>query len=1041
MSKKHRIRSFSIHRLFVLALFIMSGIQLTFSQQLTIMGTVVDKKDDPIIGANIKIKGATKGTISDFNGKFSLIGSKNSELIITYIGMISQTIKVTDTKPLMIIMDANEQGLDEIVVVGYGQSTKRDITGSLSKVNIDDIRKSNVASVTDALGGRIAGVSVNSPDGQPGATANIVIRGSNSLTGDNSPLYVIDGFPLENAKLNSTPPEDIESIEILKDASATAIYGARGANGVIIITTKKGKIGKPVITYDGSYGLQQVTKKMNLMTPYDYVKMYSEIQPLAASTEYFGNGLTLYSYKDMKGTDFQSAIFRVSPMQSHNLAIRGGTDDTKYSATLNYLDQQGVIINGGFNRLQGKVALEQKLSKVLTTRINVGYVETNSYGIIPSQGGYTYSTYVMSDIWGYRPIGNNGTDMSNANVDPNDLPTDLRFNPLININNVINERKNDNLNANGSIEYRFNNYLKLEVSGGINNEVSKKSEFYNSNTKNGNPRNFNGVNGQIIYLENKTWLNENILSYRRRFKSSHNLGIMCGITAQGSTASSYGAKAVNCPYETLGLSGLDYGTPSIITSTSSEWKLLSYLGRVNYDYKSKYLLTASFRADGSSKFAKDNKWSYFPSGSFAWRMSEERFIKDNLNFVSDLKLRTSYGITGNNRVPDFASKAQMNGEYYYNGTSYNAIVPTTLANTLLRWESTTQTNIGVDLGMFAQRVTLTVDAYRKVTNDLLFNSQMPGSSGFTYSIKNIGSVQNQGLEFTLNTINIKTQDFQWNSNFNISFNQNKVLKLADGQNSYTSYPGGYFSPTLYAAIVGQPMAQIVGYVWDKVYQYSDFDVTPAGTYVLKNDVTCNSPSRSNVVQPGYIKFRDLNGDGIINTNDLAVIGNPFPKHIGGFTNSFNYKGLELSVFFQWSYGNDIYNANRDVFESGRLGYQTMNHFASFNDRWSPDNQTGVFPIARGDLDANYASTRCVEDGSYLRLKTVSLGYTFGNKLVKKLGFEKLRVYTSAQNLYTWTKYTGYDPEVSANGSSLMPGFDFSTYPRAATVSFGVNAAF
>ncbi len=1042
MNKKHKIKSFSIHRLLVLALFIMGGIQVTFSQQLTIVGTVVDKKEEPIIGANILIKGTSKGTISDINGKFSLTASKSSELIISYIGMVSQTVKVMDTKPLIVVMDAIEQGLDEVVVIGYGQSTKRDITGSMAKANIDDIRKANVASVTDALGGRIAGVSVNSPDGQPGATANIVIRGSNSLTGDNSPLYVIDGFPLENAQLNSTPPEDIESMEVLKDASATAIYGARGANGVIIITTKKGKIGKPVITYDGSYGLQQVTKTMDLMTPYDYVKMYSEIQPAIAATQYFSNGLTLDSYKDIKGVDFQSAVFHVAPMQSHNFAMRGGTDATKYSATLNYLDQQGVIINGGFNRLQGKFVLEQKINKSLTANLNVGYAETNTYGATPSQYGFKADTYVMTDVWGYRPVGNNGTDISDTNVDPNDLPTDLRFNPLVHINNVLSERKRANMNANGYLEYRFHNYLKLKVSGGINQSSDKNSEFNNSNTKGGNPRNIDGVNGQIIYFENNTWLNENILTYDKKFRTSHKLNIMGGITAQGSTATSYGARAVNCPYESLGLSGLDYGTPMKIISTSSEWTLLSFLGRVNYDYKSKYLLTASFRADGSSKFAKENKWSYFPSGSFAWRMSEERFIKDNLFFVSDIKLRTSYGFTGNNRVSDFASKAQMGGEFYYNGTNYNAIVPITLANTLLRWESTVQTNIGFDLGLFAQRVTLTADAYRKVTNDLLLDSQMPGSSGFSKAIKNIGTIQNQGLELSLNTINIKTKDFQWNTNFNITFNENKVLGLAEGQNSYSSYPGGTtFSPTLYAAIVGQPMAQMIGYVWDKVYQYSDFDVTPSGTYVLKNDVTCNSPSRSNIVQPGHIKFKDLNGDGIINTSDLAVIGNPFPKHIGGFNNSFSYKGIELGVFFQWSYGNDIYNGNRDVFESGRLLNQTKNHFASFNDRWSPDNQTGVFPIAKGDRDENYASTRCVEDGSYLRLKTVSLGYNFETKFIKKLGFERLKIYTSAQNLYTWTKYTGYDPEVSTGGTSLTPGFDYSTYPRAATVSVGLNATF
>jgi TonB-linked SusC/RagA family outer membrane protein len=1039
--EKHNFKKMIINRFMVLFIIGLSCIQSTYAQQIISKGTVVDKSGEPIIGASIKEQGTSKGTITDSNGKFSLAVSKNNQLVIGYVGMNQKIVKVTNMEPLYIQLDASEQSLEEIVVIGYGQSTKRDLTGSMSKVDLNTITKTPMPSITDALGGRIAGVSVTSPDGQPGATANIVIRGSNSLTGDNSPLYVIDGFPLENAQLNSTPPEDIESMEILKDASATAIYGARGANGVIIITTKKGKVGKPVISYDASYGLQQVTKHIDVMTPYQYVKMFNEIQPALATTRYFINGMTLDSYKDIAGFDFQSAIFHTTPMQSHNLAMRGGTEKTKYSASLNYLDQQGVIIKGGFNRIQGKFTLDQEVSKAVKVGINVGYSQTNSYGVTPSQTDWNVSTYVMTDIWGYRPVGNGGTTLNDINVDPMDASTDLRFNPLMNINNAINTKANGNLNANGYMEVNFNPFLKLRVSGGINQLLIKTSEFYSSNTKKGNYRTIDGVNGQIIYNENNTWLNENILTFARTFKSMHKVNIMGGITAQGATTSGFGSRAVNCPYESLGLSGLDFGTPQSITSNSSQWTLLSSLGRVNYDYKSKYLITASFRADGSSKFSTLNKWSYFPSGSLAWRMSEEKFIKNNFSFVSDLKLRTSYGVTGNNRVGDFASMAQMSGTFYYNGTDYYAIVPTALANTTLRWETTAQTNVGLDVGLFGQRVTLTVDAYRKETSNLLLNSQLPPSTGWKTATKNIGTIQNQGLEFTLNTINVKTKDFQWNTNFNISFNQNKVLSLADGQNSYSSSPGSAFASNMYAAIVGQPMAQMVGYVWDKVYQYSDFDVTPAGTYVLKNNVTCNSPSRTNLVQPGYIKFRDLNGDGIINSSDLTVIGNPYPKHTGGFSNNFNYRGFELNIFFQWSYGNDIYNGNRDVFESGRLVYQSTNHFASFDNRWSPDNQTGIYPIARGDYDGTYTSTRCVEDGSYLRLKTVSLGYNFDQKLLKKLGLTRLRLFIAANNLVTWTKYTGYDPEVSAVSNSLTPGFDFSAYPRATTGSVGVNVSF
>jgi TonB-linked SusC/RagA family outer membrane protein len=1040
----------SLELKFVLLVFLFTAVsaQSIFAQQrFNLVGTVVDKAGESIIGANIKLKEEQKGTITDLNGKFSLQVFKNAQIVVSYIGMEPQTLKVVDNKPLYVVLEASAQSLDEVVVIGYGQSTKRDLTGSMSKVNIDDITKAPVPSVTDALGGRIAGVSVTSPDGQPGAVANIVIRGSNSLTGDNSPLYVIDGFPLENAQLNATPPEDIESIEILKDASATAIYGARGSNGVIIITTKKGKVGKPTVSYDGSFGMQKVTKLVDVMSPYEFVRMYNEVEPTLAQSRYFINGLTLDSYKDIAGTNYQNEIFREAPMHSHNLAVRGGTEATKYSVSLNYMDQKGVMVNGGFKRMQGKFVLDQEITKKIKAGINVGYVQSDTYGSTPSEFGFKAETYIMTDVWGYRPVGTGGEDISEGATDPEDLPTDLRFNPVLNIKNIYNDKLNNNLSANAYIDINFNKYLKLRSTLGTNISVYKNSEFYNSNTKRGNPRlsNPEGVNGQVVYNENNTWLNENIMTYNRKLNKNHKIIVMGGFTAQGANSSSYGSRAINLPYESLGLSGMDHGKPQLITAKTSEWTLASFLGRVNYDYKSRFLLTASMRADGSSKFPTENKWSYFPSGSVAWRIGEENFVKNHLKSISDLKLRLSSGATGNNRVGDFAAFEQMTGTYYYNGNTYDAIVPTSLANKYLKWESTRQDNIGLDLGLFAQRLTVTVDLYNKVTNNLLLNSQIAPSTGYRFAMKNIGKVANRGVELTINSVNIKTKNFQWTTNFNISFNKNIVLELSEGQHSYSSSPNGTsgtsFSPNMYIAIVGQPMAQMLGYVWDGVYQYSDFDKTPSGTYVLRNDVTCNSPSRTNVVQPGYVKFRDLNGDKIINTSDLTTIGNPFPIHIGGFNNTITYKGFELSAFLQWSYGNDIYNGNRDIFESGRLTYKNMNHFATFANRWSPDNQTGVFPVARGDYEGNYASTRSVEDGSFLRLKMASMGYYFDKKIVKSIGLSKLKLYVSGTNLFTLTNYDGYDPEVSAIKNALIPGFDYSTYPRARTFTVGINAEF
>ena len=1056
MKKTHKMKRTQIPRFFVVLLILFSSVQYTFSQQSTVVGTVVDKMNEPIIGASIKLKGTPKGTITDLNGKFSIAAPKNSTIEISYLGMISQTVK-NDGKPLIITLEASDQSLDDVIVVGYGQSTKRDVTGSLSKVNMSDVLKAPVPSITDALGGRIAGVSVTTGDGQPGVGANIVIRGNNSLTGSNSPLYVIDGFPLESANLNSTPPEDIESMEILKDASATAIYGARGANGVILITTKKGKVGKPVISYDGSYGFQHVPNRMQLMGPYDYVKMANDFNPANTAKYYFtfdnslGRNKTLDDYIATPGLDYQDAMFQVAPMQSHNIALRGGTENTKYSVSLNTMDQQGVIVYGGYNRIQGKVVLDQKINKTFSTGINVGYSQIKTYGVVPSQTQSLTNTAIMVDVWGARPLNTSGTleDLLNSDFDPNSAPIDriYNINPVINAKNAINDRLNKTLNANGYLEVNFTPQLKLRISGGINQSENKNSDFYNSHTKQGSPYSTYGVNGQIAYNQSDTWLNENILTYNVKLKNGHKLNAIGGFTMQGANSAAFSAQAKQAPYENLGLSGLDLATPIAIGSSSSAWTMASYLGRINYDYKSKYLLTASFRADGSSKFAPENKWSYFPSGSLAWRASEEDFIKKGIPSISDLKLRASWGVTGNNRVGDFAAMASMNGTYYYNGVDYSAIVPTSLANTTLRWENTAQTNLGIDFGLFEQRIVLTVDAYRKTTYDLLLNSKIPGSTGYTQATKNIGSVQNQGLEFTINTINIKSKDFQWSTNFNISFNQNKVLDLAEGQNSLltpaVNNSNSAFYATNYAAIIGQPMAQMLGYVYDGLYQYSDFNVSPSGAYILKNDVPCNTATRANLVQPGHIKFKDLNGDGIITSSDRTVIGNPNPIHTGGISNTFTYKGIDLNVFFQWSYGNDIYNGNRYMFESSKSAYQGYNKFATYVNRWSPDNLNATIPVALGEADAlgNYASTRTVEDGSYLKLKTVSLGYTFPSKLMNKIGMSKLRVYAAAQNLITWTRYSGFDPEVSVLSTALTPGFDFSTYPRATTVSFGINAAF
>lgn len=1019
------------------------------NQKQRISGIVTDTNGEPLIGVNISIIGKSGGTISDIDGKYSIDVPNGAKLKFTYIGCKDYIVTVGKKSVINVELQEDSESLDEVVVIGYGQATKRDLTGSMAKMDMKEITKAPVASLGDALAGRVAGVVISTSDGQPGSESNIVIRGNSSLTGDNSPLYVIDGFPMESGGLSSLSPSEIESIEILKDASAAAIYGSRGANGVVLVTTKKGKEGRPVVSYEGSYGFQNVSKRMDLMNPYDYVAMCYEFEPEITAERYFQDGRTLETFKGLNGVDFQDAVFRTAVIQNHNLALRGGNSTTKYNVSLNRMDQEGVIINGGFSRTQGRVVLDQQISKVFKFGINTSYSETKQYGVVPSETGYSAGTYVMYDVWGYRPINYDGTvsGLFEEERNPYDDETSLQFNPLQHIENAINDRRDRRLIANAYLEVNLMKNLKMRFSGGITQNTTKKTTFNNSKTKYGNSYRTEKVNGSVINQESDSWLSENTITYDKKWKSGHKLNAVAGFTAQGYTSSSDGARAIQLPYENLGVSGLDLGTPYQITATSGEWKLASFLGRINYNYKYRYLLTVSMRADGSSKFAKGNRWGYFPSGSVAWRISEEKFMKRGaLSKVSDAKLRLSIGATGNNRVGDFASLAQMNGTYYFNGTDYSAITPTQIANKDLRWEKTVQTNIGFDFGMFDQRLSLTLDLYRKNTSDLLLNSKLPGSTGYTQAMKNIGKVRNEGLEITLNTVNVQNDAFQWSTNFNISFNRNEVLDLAENQYALTSVVGfdqNYKTVPAYIAIKGQPMAQMIGYVWDGLYQEEDFIKTPTGQYLLRPDVPCNTSSKANEVQPGHIKFKDLNNDGIINSSDMTIIGNPNPKHTGGFSNTFNYKGFDLNVFFQWSYGNDIYNANRLVFESSRINYKNLNRFASFADRWSPENTDATIPIIRGEAEAlgAYYASNIVEDGSFLRLKTVSLGYTFPKEWTRKIYMSNLRFHVSAQNLITWTAYSGFDPEVSTQKSALTPGFDFSTYPRAKTIVFGLNATF
>jgi len=1022
--------------------------------QIKISGTVTDESGEYLIGVQVKVKEGSKGTITDIDGKYTITASDISTenvLSFSYMGMQPYETTIGGRSIINVVLKEENIDLDEVVVIGYGSMKKSDLTGAVGSVRMKEMEKAPVLTFDQALAGRIAGVQVSSNDGQPGTGMDIVIRGGNSLTSSNAPLYVIDGFPMEDDMNADINPNDIESISILKDASATAIYGARAANGVVVVETKKGQKGKPVISFNASLGFQDILKKMDLMSPYEFVRYQLEIDQQDATQRYLTDGKTLDSYKNVRGYDWQDKVFRTAPVQTYNVSVRGGKDDSRYSVSGTYSDQKGIIINSGFKRYQGNIYYEQNLSKNVKMGVNVILAQNKNYGQQPSNpaAGGLASSYTLYSVWGYRPItGGEGYDLENEFIDPDiDGSSDYRVNPVLNLKNELRETTTDNTKADAFLNYQITKDLRLKVTAGLNKRKERADAFYNSYTTRGTPQipsnSARLTNGSVTYRESTVWTNENTLTYTRKINKIHSLTALAGASFQGAKNSRYGLSGVMLPNESLGLSGLDEGIPGPVIAYNSDNKLASFFGRFNYNYKSKYLFTGTFRADGSSKFSKGNRWGYFPSAALAWRINEEGFMK-NLDFLSNAKLRASYGLTGNNRVSDFAYMASLTlpvgADYSFNnGTPSPGVVPTEMGNDNLKWETTKQVDIGLDLGFLDNRIELIVDIYRKTTSDLLLYANMAYSSGFSNVYNNIGEIRNQGLELTLNTTNVRTKDFTWESSFNISFNKNKILKLdSDNMLSNITWETSYDKTPLYIAKKGNPAAKFYGYVFDGIYQIADFDVVN-DKYVLKADIPTNGNVRENI-QPGDIKFKNIAGDPlVVNADDRTEIGDPNPIHTGGFNNTFRYKGFTLDVFFQWSYGNDIYNANRLIFEGNSLSRLGLNQYDTYINRWTPENPSNKYFRTGGQAPKGSYSSREIEDGSYLRLKTLSLSYDLPAKWVKAVKFKGIRVNASVQNLITWTDYSGMDPEVSIRNTILTPGFDYSAYPRARTIMFGINA--
>ncbi len=1052
------------------------GTSQVFAQLIKVTGVVSDNRES-MVGVTVKVKGTAIAVTTDVNGKYAISApSEQSVLVYSFIGYTPKEVTVGSQRVINVTLQATQSQLSEVVVIGYGTVKKPDATGSVAVVRMNELNKAPVTSIDQALAGRIAGVSVVSPDGQPGAAPDIIVRGTGSISNSSAPLYVVDGFPQEGNPFSFLNAQDVESITVLKDASSTAIYGARGSNGVVVITTKRGAEGTPKINYNAFYGVQSIAKEMQLMSPYDFVRLQLDITPSNASALYLGNGRTLDYYKTAPYIDWQDKVFQVAPFMNHSISISGRAGKTNYYISGSYVDQKGLMVASGFNRYQGRISLDQEVIKNLKVGVTANYGYTKSYGNIPntqSQGiSGTPSTQnnpqfnLMFGIWGFRPV--NGGDLSVLENTLYDAEGSTgasgvldRMNPYILAINTLNNTINTNLNTNTYVELTFLKKIVFRSTAGINITTNYNEFFNNSQTRAGSPLtsqgNQNGLSGGISNSYNPSFLNENTLSYNTSIGKNHHINALVGFTDQFTSSRSNSLNAIKVPNEALGVSGIDEGVLNNISVGTSTNTQVAFLGRINYDYKSKYLLTASMRADGSSKFYTGNKWGYFPTAALAWKISEEPFMK-NISVLNSTKFRVSYGLTGNNRVSDFpyASPIAVSGansassRYSFGNTIVSGAVPTAIFNPDLKWETGAQFDAGFETGILKDRFNVEIDYYKRRTSNLLLLASLPNSIGYSSEITNVGDIQNEGLELTLSSNNIRTKNFSWTSNFNISFNRNKVLALSQGAitrldlSASQTFGADYSNQPSYIAKVGQPVALIYGYVSDGLYRLADFDKIVNGTsvtYRLKPGIPYYGGNPA-TVQPGDLKMKDLNGDGVTNDQDYATIGNPLPIHFGGFTNNFTYKNFDLNVFMQWSYGNQVLNGNKALFDGGTTGdtrNMNQNFFAEYADYWTPANDGAQYqrPLANA-ANVRTISSRLVEDGSFLRLKTVQIGYNFPKSVLSKISISNLRVFASGQNLYTWTHYSGPDPEVSTKNSPTTPGFDYSPYPRARVFVFGAN---
>lgn len=989
--------------------------------QITVTGVVKDANGEPITGAAVVVKGTTNGTITDIDGKYSISVPEGSMLSFSFVGFKTHEVRANKTT-LNVVMQEEAIGLDEVVAIGYGYVKKRDLTGAVSSVSADDmVMGGTVSNAAQALQGKTAGVQVQQTSKAPGGSISVRVRGSNSISSTNEPLYVVDGFPsTEGLNIN---PNDIESMQILKDASATAIYGARGANGVVLITTKRGKAGENKISYNGYVGVQQVQNPFDFISAKDYMNLQNALYQEIEGQE--GNPYGVYTPSQLESTvdtDWLDVCTQLGVVHDHTISFQGGTEKTKVMTSLGFYNQEGVLKNTDFNRISGRVNVDQTITDWIKAGASLyAHREQSNY---QAYSGNIVSSNVLNGILTYDPTVKPYNDDGSYGT----VPGGRGDNPLANLLERQNDETNDKFNGTAFVEINPLEGLTAKASVGVEILHQFRGTYLPKSTYEG------GIDGGIAStydLSNTRQVFEGTINYMKTFNDVHDFGAMVGYTYEKFSEEYRSQQAKG--FSTDQFTYNNMGAASQVTdwgSNKTENILISFFGRVNYTYNNKYLATVTVRRDGSSRFGANEHWGTFPSGSLAWRASEEDFIK-NWGVFSNLKVRAGFGVTGNERIGDYASYALMaNTRYTFDGSTNSAGIhmnQSSAANPNLKWETTKQWNIGLDMGFLDNRISVTIDGYWKKTDDLLLAVRMPYYTGFTSGQSNIGSISNKGVELDFTSHNL-TGDFQWDTKFNISYNKNEVLDLGDNGDIYisSSKPMGSVSEEDFAIVrEGEALGSIFGYKYIGVLQQGE-------TY---------APQPNS--KPGDPKFEDVNGDGIIDSNDRTIIGHANPDVVFGLTNNFAWKNFDLSIFFQGSIGNDLLNMTNMNLEWNRTEVAL--------DRWTPENtdtdvpRNGFYYSQYG----GYINDHFVENASYLRLKNLTLGYTIPFKKF----INSCRVYFSAENLFTVTGYSGWDPETdtkayeqakqggSQQTANAGAGLDFNSYPSMRTYTFGVNITF